>query len=67
MNRLVVKTSGICVKKDVAAEEILSKNVPFELKNASYHSSLKALWLYTAVFRSPSDELIQHVQLLSVR
>ncbi|MCB6903109.1 hypothetical protein, partial [Hoylesella buccalis] len=29
----------------VAAEEILSKNVLFELNNACYHSSLKAVWL----------------------
>lgn len=45
MNKLLEKTFGICVKKDVAAEEILSKNILFELKNANYHSSLKALWL----------------------
>lgn len=45
MNKLLDNTFGICVKKDVAAEENLTKTFLFELKNANYHSSLKELWL----------------------
>lgn len=45
MNKLLEKTFGICVKKDVAVEENLTKTFLFELKNANYHSSLKELWL----------------------
>lgn len=45
MNKLLEKTFGICVNKDVAAEENLTKKFLFELKNANYHSSLKELWL----------------------
>lgn len=45
MNKLLDNTFGICVKKDVTAEETLPKNILFELRNTNYHSSLKELWL----------------------
>lgn len=32
MNKLLEKTFGICVKKDVAVEDTSRKNLPFALK-----------------------------------
>lgn len=37
MNKLLEKTFGICVKKDVTAEETLPKNILFELRNTNYY------------------------------
>ncbi|MFQ9996534.1 hypothetical protein [Hoylesella buccalis] len=41
MNKLLEKTFGICVKKDVAAEENLTKKFLFELKKCKLSFFIK--------------------------